>query len=458
MHSIPESTSPERNIPSTAQTSPSHSSTELQSQQTNYENSDKTSKDDSAPGSECNDECLGFTKSYSTQLRAKGDKDKEMARTDQTDSTSTTSLYKKYKSDQIHFVNSNNNRKMSSPICSYYSECHKYLSEMIDKNVVDYSKSNNYIDKESILQHQKKLSFCENNNNTNNNLNANSNKNTPTTPNISSSYVYGYIPESFIPVFSYNTIHQKPNSATAYKNGSTVNETKTENENANDKTTSTIGNNGNTNSNSSTKNPETIGSKTPSVPNTQAPMNNKFGFPFSLGAHTPKLQYHSNFALSTQFMPFPIFIHKGMNPMTPIYGQSPSEAKPFPHFQLNNPNSSIIERKKHKQFTERPGDWVCAKCKNLNFAFRLTCNRCHLQKAESEKIGEVNQANSTSKGNPQPTSTNSNITNEDNSNTENSSTTNSNDTTNVDNTLTISTIETNGIQNYNSSYEVSSVQ
>jgi hypothetical protein len=62
MHSIPESPSPERNIPQLKQTSPSHSSTELQSQQTNYENSDKISKDDSTPGSECNDECLGFKK------------------------------------------------------------------------------------------------------------------------------------------------------------------------------------------------------------------------------------------------------------------------------------------------------------------------------------------------------------------------------------------------------------
>ena len=465
MHSIPESPSPERNIPQLKQTSPSHSSTELQSQQTNYENSDKISKDDSAPGSECNDECLGFKKSYSTQLQTKDDKERDNTQLNQNDNTSTASLYKKYKSDQIHFINNNNNRKMSSPICSYYSEYHKYLAEMIDKNVVDYSKSNNYIDKESIMQNQKKLSFCENNNNTSININSNNNtsnnKNTPTTPNVSSSYVYGYMPDSFIPVFSYNNMHQKTNTANVYKNGSTLNETKTENENKNDKTNTNNNNNSNntnntnnnSNNNSSTKNPETIGSKTPSIPTTQPPMNNKFGFPFSLGTHTPKLQYHNNFALNAQFMPIPIFIHKGINPMTPIYGQPTSETKPFPHFQLNTPNPNIIERKKHKQFTERPGDWVCAKCKNLNFAFRLTCNRCHLQKAESEKIGEAANTNKTI---PQPTSSNSN---EDNSNTENSSTTNSNDTTNVDNnTLTISSIETNGIQNYNSNYEVSSVQ
>lgn len=36
-----------------------------------------------------------------------------------------------------------------------------------------------------------------------------------------------------------------------------------------------------------------------------------------------------------------------------------------------------------KPFVERPGDWVCIKCKNLNFAFRIHCNRCKTSKQES---------------------------------------------------------------------------
>jgi hypothetical protein len=47
-------------------------------------------------------------------------------------------------------------------------------------------------------------------------------------------------------------------------------------------------------------------------------------------------------------------------------------------------NSS--ERKKKKPFSERVGDWVCIKCKNLNFSFRIICNRCQLPKTESEKL------------------------------------------------------------------------
>jgi hypothetical protein len=39
-----------------------------------------------------------------------------------------------------------------------------------------------------------------------------------------------------------------------------------------------------------------------------------------------------------------------------------------------------------RQFAERQGDWVCMKCKNLNFSFRVVCNRCQLPKNESEML------------------------------------------------------------------------
>ena len=34
------------------------------------------------------------------------------------------------------------------------------------------------------------------------------------------------------------------------------------------------------------------------------------------------------------------------------------------------------------------GDWVCMKCKNLNFSFRVVCNRCQLPKPDNEKMYE----------------------------------------------------------------------
>jgi hypothetical protein len=41
-------------------------------------------------------------------------------------------------------------------------------------------------------------------------------------------------------------------------------------------------------------------------------------------------------------------------------------------------------KKIKKPFLEREGDWVCHQCKNLNFSFRVNCNRCQLSKDENE--------------------------------------------------------------------------
>jgi len=49
------------------------------------------------------------------------------------------------------------------------------------------------------------------------------------------------------------------------------------------------------------------------------------------------------------------------------------------------PSSNTVKKVK-KPFVERPGDWVCIKCKNLNFSFRGVCNRCQLTKLESDKL------------------------------------------------------------------------
>ena len=54
------------------------------------------------------------------------------------------------------------------------------------------------------------------------------------------------------------------------------------------------------------------------------------------------------------------------------------------------------QKKKQKPFEERNGDWICKKCKNLNFAFRQECNRCKLNKREAieeEKKEEIESKN-----------------------------------------------------------------
>ena len=41
-------------------------------------------------------------------------------------------------------------------------------------------------------------------------------------------------------------------------------------------------------------------------------------------------------------------------------------------------------QKKKKPFEIREGDWTCFDCHNLNFSFRVKCNRCGLPKSSSD--------------------------------------------------------------------------
>ena len=52
------------------------------------------------------------------------------------------------------------------------------------------------------------------------------------------------------------------------------------------------------------------------------------------------------------------------------------------NINLNNINNQNKEKPK-KHFEIRAGDWTCYDCNNLNFAFRIKCNRCGLPKEVS---------------------------------------------------------------------------
>ena len=46
----------------------------------------------------------------------------------------------------------------------------------------------------------------------------------------------------------------------------------------------------------------------------------------------------------------------------------------------NNSNCTTNETSKKTPFCRRPNDWICGKCYNLNFGFRIYCNRCSAPK------------------------------------------------------------------------------
>jgi hypothetical protein len=56
-------------------------------------------------------------------------------------------------------------------------------------------------------------------------------------------------------------------------------------------------------------------------------------------------------------------------------------------------NLMSLDDKKRKPLIERKGDWLCPKCRNLNFAFRLICNRCQLPKSEGNNNTMPNNMN-----------------------------------------------------------------
>lgn len=209
-----------------------------------------------------------------------------------------TPTYKYYTNERCYY----NNRKMSSPICCYYGSSHKAIAELLDKNLYDYSKSNNYIEKSFI--------------NPNENI------------------YYSYRPMIQRPrMFSSIDFYEKREER-----------------------------------------------KSPEIKEKEK-NDTKMNHPV-----TPTIPLKLN--TTTSLMNFSIFCNKQNNVNSVINSKSNNGNENTKNNNRQTNQGSTV--KKHKPFTERAGDWVCSKCKNLNFAFRTMCNRCHLQKSESEKSGKNN--------------------------------------------------------------------
>ena len=91
--------------------------------------------------------------------------------------------------------------------------------------------------------------------------------------------------------------------------------------------------------------------------------------------------YYNNYNNNNYYIPYQLFKNNSLN------GINDNDKKLNKNIQNHNLNNNDnLKNKKGKPFVGRNGDWICANCRNLNFAFRTMCNRCHLSKNESEKI------------------------------------------------------------------------
>ena len=55
------------------------------------------------------------------------------------------------------------------------------------------------------------------------------------------------------------------------------------------------------------------------------------------------------------------------------------------HMKQNLKNNNLFLFNNLNNYRDQKNDWVCTFCNNLNFSFRTKCNRCKVNKEESEK-------------------------------------------------------------------------
>ena len=54
-------------------------------------------------------------------------------------------------------------------------------------------------------------------------------------------------------------------------------------------------------------------------------------------------------------------------------------------FNINNKKNKKSKKvKEQKHRVKRPSDWICNRCHNLNYSFRIVCNICNLPKKENQ--------------------------------------------------------------------------
>ena len=274
-----------------------------------------------------------------------------------------------------------NQRKMSSPLCCYYNGSDIYLSKT-QKNTIDIKKSLNYIRKDSFLNNSDIINENKNifiNNNSINNIN-----------NFKNNYFYQNTFNNNINYINKNNLIQNNNEIKKLSqqfNQIPYNNINNFNIYDNRIPTNNIINNNiflqNNNYQQQIFNINYININ--NLPNNQFnPINNNI--------NRRKLSYNIEEGIIGNY--FNNLLNLNNNninpnqkiinfPQTPILFSYNEEQEKSTKTNKNKKSSTkLINNNKNekKPFDKRKGDWLCPDCLNLNFAFRVICNRCQLPK------------------------------------------------------------------------------
>ena len=255
-------------------------------------------------------------------------------------------------------------RKMSSPLCCYFDGSDKYLSKT-QKTIIDIKTSQNYIKKENYFNNSSKSIKRYNTNNflnngfNNNNLNYNFNfqKNNSSLNNEDNMNDLGQRNKRLLSFngnqinfdYNYNSIPQQNNNNLMYFN--TNNNYQQQLYNLNYYNLNNLRNNNVNNS-------------------------RKLSFNFEEGIID---NFFSNI-LQSNYHPILFTYNEGQEEKLQLNPNRNASNKSIPN---------IKKQKEKKPFDKRKGDWLCPDCHNLNFAFRIICNRC--QKSKPSDTNDNNE-------------------------------------------------------------------
>ena len=260
-------------------------------------------------------------------------------------------------------------RKMSSPLCDYYSGFDKHLSISF-KSTIDLQNSSNYIKKQDFFSSDKSLNKLSIINNEKKEKNAFINLGEKNDAKIKKQ-------KSNSKKFSFNNINLNHNFNNMHFMNINNNINNINNYNNNYMNNNLYFYNNNYTSNQ-IFNINYINLNNYPINKRKMTYNSQSDF---IGNCFNNILFQNRIQPRTESNLIQLSNQPKLNPMLFSYNESQDN---YSNSNANNKNSGSSKTVK-KHLDIRKGDWQCPKCNNLNFAFRVLCNRCKLPKPSDVK-------------------------------------------------------------------------